>query len=95
MENISTNLMDQTKLILDEALFLNGRTKDWTSQMPLLGNIPELDSMAVMNVVAGLEGHFEIFMEDEEINAEVFATLQTLTHYIYQKLNLNYLSPIA
>ena len=55
-------------------------------QMSLLGNVPELDSMSVMNVVAAINMKFGIFMEDEDINAEVFATINSLAIYISEKL---------
>ena len=54
--------------------------------MSLLGNVPELDSMAVMNVVSAVEIKFGIFVEDEDINAEVFASIKSLALFIIQKL---------
>ena len=85
------NLVNQLKPLLDDALFLNGRTRQWGNQMSLLGNVPELDSMAVMNVVSALEVSFSIFIEDEDINAEVFATLESLANYVSQKVEQNQL----
>jgi acyl carrier protein len=75
----------QLKTVLDEALFLNGRAKQWSDQMSLLGNVPELDSMAVMNVVSAIEINFGIFVEDDDINADVFATIESLAKFIIQK----------
>lgn len=75
----------QLKSLLDDSLFLNGRTKSWSNQISLLGNIPELDSMAVMNVVSALEIKFGFFFEDDDINADVFATLESLAIFVYQK----------
>ena len=46
--------MDNTQemlKVLDEVLSLNGRTKHFKSDTPLLGGIPELDSMAVVGVI--------------------------------------------
>ena len=81
------NITNQLKTVLDEALFLNGRAQQWGDQMSLLGNVPELDSMAVMNVVSALESRFNIFVEDDDINAEVFATIESLAKFIIQKQN--------
>lgn len=90
-----TNLINQLKSILDDALFLNGQSKEWSNQMSLLGNVPELDSMSVMNVVAAIKANFGVFMEDEDINAEVFATLESLALYIkIQLLKSNQLMEI-
>ena len=52
----------------------------------LLGNIPELDSMAVVNVITALEEHFGIAVDDDEISAEAFETLGSLTRFVEQKL---------
>lgn len=79
-------IVEQLKSVIDNALFLNGRAKQWSNQMSLLGNVPELDSMAVMNVISALEVNFGILVEDEDINAEVFATLESLATLVYQKL---------
>ena len=87
MNTKTIGLINQLKPILDDALFLNGRTKNWGNQMSLLGNVPELDSIAVMNVVSALEVNFNIFIEDDDINAEVFATLESLANLIYAKTN--------
>ena len=92
MNAATKNIINQLKTVLDEALFLNGRTKQWGDQMSLLGNVPELDSMAVMNVVSAVEIKFGIFVEDDDINAEVFATIESLAIFIDQKLTL---APLA
>lgn len=80
------NIVMRLKTVLDEALFLNGRAKQWSNQMSLLGNVPELDSIAVVNVVSAIELNFSIFFEDDDINAEVFATIETLAVFIKEKL---------
>jgi len=53
----------------------------------LLGAIPELDSMAVVNVIAALEERFGILFEDDEVTAEMFETVGTLCEAVKRKLN--------
>jgi acyl carrier protein len=53
----------------------------------LLGAIPELDSMAVVNVITALEDHFDIQVADDEIGASTFATLASLSAFVEQKIN--------
>jgi acyl carrier protein len=89
MKNEMNLIIEQVKGVLDSALFLNGRALLWGNQMSLLGNVPELDSMAVMNVVSALELKFSITIEDDDINADVFATIETLTFLVCQKLENN------
>mgnify|MGYP001587539017 CR=1 FL=1 len=86
MDNAIKNITSQLKSLLDEVLFLNGQTNQWSDQMSLLGNVHELDSMSVMNVISAIEIKFGIFVEDEDINADVFATIESLAKFIIQKV---------
>ncbi|SFU46213.1 Acyl carrier protein [Nitrosospira multiformis] len=78
--------LEEVRNILSDVLDLNERKKFLTEASPLLGAIPELDSMAVVNVITALEDHFEITVDDDEISARVFETLGSLTAFIEQKL---------
>ncbi len=72
--------------ILDEVLNLNGRTEGFSEKTLLLGAIPELDSMAVVSVIAGLEERFDIKVNDDEIDGATFATLGSLIRFVDEKL---------
>jgi acyl carrier protein len=72
--------------ILTSTLQLSPRSAPLTSSTLLLGAIPELDSMAVVNVITALEEHFGIAVADDEIGAATFATLGSLTEFVEQKL---------
>jgi acyl carrier protein len=52
----------------------------------LLGALPELDSMAVVNVLLAIEEHFGIAVHDDEISARHFATVGTLACFVESKL---------
>ena len=52
----------------------------------LIGAIPEFDSMAVVSVITALEERFGIAVEDDEITAEVFQTVGSLTQFVEGKL---------
>jgi len=71
--------------ILDRTLTLGGRAQQMTHETPLLGALPELDSMAVAWLVAALERELDIRIEDDEISAELFATVGTLTDFVARK----------
>ena len=66
---------------------LGGRAEAMDASAPLLGAIPELDSMAVVNVITALEEHFGISVADDEIGAASFATLGSLSAFVEQKLD--------
>ena len=72
--------------ILADVLSLGDRKDSLKADSVLLGNIPELDSMAVVNVITALEDHFGITVDDDEISAQTFETVGTLTGFVEQKL---------
>ncbi len=78
--------LDEVKDILSDVLSLGERKNFITVDSILLGSIPELDSMAVVNVITALEEHFGITVNDDEISAKTFETLGSLTYFIEQKL---------
>ncbi len=77
---------DEVISILGEVLQLGNRTAALDAQTPLLGSLPELDSMAVATVLAGVEDRFGIYIEDDEISADVFRTVGTLAEFVDGKL---------
>ena len=78
--------LTDVKNILAQQLQLGPRAEALTEKSPLLGAIPELDSMAVVSILTGMEDHFGFTVEDDEISADTFATLGTLTAFVEQKL---------
>lgn len=79
--------INDVKQVLGETLQLGDRAKAFTAETPLFGAIAEFDSMAVVTVVNALEERFGIFIEDDEIEAEVFATVGSLAAFVDQKLD--------
>jgi acyl carrier protein len=78
--------LDDVKLILTDVLNLGDAGRALDAGSPLLGAIPELDSMAVVNLITALEEHFGITVEDDEISADTFATLGGLAAFVAHKL---------
>ncbi|RMF08989.1 MAG: acyl carrier protein [Alphaproteobacteria bacterium] len=76
---------EQVKRLLAEVLQLGDRAQTIDVETPLLGNLPELDSMAVVNLVTAIEEHFDIIIEDDEISAETFETFGSLCAFVDQK----------
>jgi acyl carrier protein len=85
-ENELTSSIDEVKSVLNSALQLGGRTRFMDPATPLLGSIPELDSMAVVHLLTALEEHFGFVVADDEIGAETFATVGSLCDFVDQKL---------
>jgi acyl carrier protein len=71
---------------LDSVLGLGGRTRGWTSQTPLLGAVPELDSMAVVSLLTALSDQFDLSIDDDDIGAATFASVGALVEYVRGKI---------
>ena len=72
--------------LIDEVLSLGGRAYAFGRDTPLLGALPELDSMAVVALIAALEERFGFVVDDDEIDGAVFATPGTLADFVAGKL---------
>lgn len=74
--------------VLDEVLNLQGRAAAMDRDSPLLGALPELDSIAVVAVITTLEERFEFTIDDDELDASRFETVGALTDFVTSKLAL-------
>jgi len=79
-------VIDDVRQVLGGTLQLGSRTDSMQPGTPLLGAIPELDSMAVVSLITALEERFDITVEDDEIGAAAFETLGSLAAFVEQKL---------
>jgi acyl carrier protein len=77
---------NQVRALVGEVLQLGDRTENLGPDSPLLGAIPELDSMAVVSVITALEESFDILVQDDDISADVFETLGTLAEFVDRRL---------
>jgi acyl carrier protein len=78
--------LEEVKKILSDVLSLGERKNSLKEDSSLLGSIPELDSMAVVNLITAMEEHFGIAVDDDEITASTFETVGTLTRFVEDKL---------
>ncbi|MDA5193594.1 acyl carrier protein [Govanella unica] len=77
---------EQVRRILAEVLQLGDKATGLDADTPLLGNLPELDSMAVVNLVTAIEDQFDIVIDDDEISAETFETFGSLCDFVAEKM---------
>jgi acyl carrier protein len=77
--------LDQTRDLLTDTLNLGESGKHLTAESPLLGALPELDSMAVVTLIAAMEDRFGIVIDDDDISASTFETLGSLAAFVEQK----------
>ena len=77
---------DAVRSVLARTLQLGGKSSSLVRDTSLLGSLAELDSMAVVQVLAALEEHFGITVADDEVSADTFATLGGLADFVESKL---------
>jgi len=54
----------------------------FTTDTELFGALPEFDSMAVANLLTGIEERFDVLIEDQDVEAEDFLTFGALTAFV-------------
>lgn len=77
--------LDEVKTILIDVLSLGENGRRLQADSPLLGSLPELDSMAVVSLVGALEDHFGIVIDDDDLSASTFETLGSLADFVARK----------
>lgn len=80
------NLLQDVLQVLDSVLGLQGRTATFHKDTPLLGAVPELDSMAVVSLITALESQFGLVIDDDDIDGAAFATVGALSDFVSHKL---------
>lgn len=73
-------------MLLDTTLGLRGKGLAFLPETRLLGALPEFDSMAIVNLVTGIEERFGVRIDDEEIEGRLFATVASLLAFVQHKV---------
>lgn len=77
---------EDVKTAVIVTLGIEDRADALSPTTPLVGGLPELDSLAIVQLILELERRFGLVIEDEEITADVFATLGSLAGFVEDKL---------
>lgn len=80
-----TATLNEVKSVLVTSLGIEDRAAAIDASTELFGGIPELDSLAVLELVTAIEDKFGITIEDEEFGGEIFETLGSLTEFVESK----------
>jgi acyl carrier protein len=84
----STSLSPALPAVIDvlaRVLGIEDRADSLTEDTPLFGSMPELDSLAVVELAAALEDRFDITIDDEDFTGEVFETIGSLSAFVEQQ----------
>lgn len=79
------DLQNQIRDILRDILSLGPRADRLELDSALLGALPELDSMAVVGLIAAIEDRFGFTVDDDEISGATFATFGSLVEFVSAK----------
>lgn len=81
---VSDSTLDGVKAVLVKTLGIQDRADSIDESTPLFGSMPELDSLAVVELAASLEEEFGIEIDDDDFTGEVFETVGTLVDFVEQ-----------
>ena len=71
------------RALLSETLGLTpARVAAFNADTELFGALPEFDSMAVANLLTGIEEKFDLLIEDGDVEAEDFLTFGSLKSFV-------------
>lgn len=73
-----------TQLALAELLaeLLGGSVERYGPGTELFGSLPELDSLALVELIAAVEERFDFELDEDDITAEVFGTVESLAAHV-------------
>ncbi|MGK0673353.1 MAG: acyl carrier protein [Halothiobacillaceae bacterium] len=81
------DLAAELRILLHDALQLDENVFEFAADTPLLGHLPQLDSMGVLAVLTALERRFGLVLHDDEIDASLFETFGALLEFVRQRLH--------
>ena len=84
MESTGSTL-NEVKSLIGETLGIADRLDSMDASTRLLGSLPELDSMAVAELLAAIEQRFDFEVDSADITTDIFDTVGTLAAYVEAK----------
>ncbi|WP_108459847.1 acyl carrier protein [Devosia naphthalenivorans] len=81
---MSDVVLESMKDIVAETLGLGARRDTLTENTALLGQMPELDSLAVVELAMAIEKRFGITIADNDFGSELFESMGSLVAYVEQ-----------
>ncbi|MFI2753387.1 acyl carrier protein [Cellulomonas sp. P22] len=75
-------VLDQVTDVVVRTLGIQDRAATLDASTALFGSMPELDSLAVLDLVTALEGRFGLSIDDGDITGEVFESIGSLVEFV-------------
>jgi acyl carrier protein len=74
--------VDEVRVVVAEVLGITDRAGTLTATTGLLGSMPELDSMAVAELLAAIEDRLGVDVDDADLTSAVFDTIGSLANFV-------------
>jgi acyl carrier protein len=82
-DTASPTTLDAVRSVVAATLGIDeARATAMHASTELLGSLPELDSMAVVELIYALEERFTVEVDGDEVTADVFETLGSLAAFV-------------
>jgi acyl carrier protein len=83
--NIDERTLETVKAVIVKTLGIEDRAATLSASTPLFGSMPELDSFAVVELLASLEAKFGFEIDGSEFTGEIFETVGSLAEFVSGK----------
>ena len=80
---IQATTLDALVEVLDTVLGDEHSGGPFTEETMLFGSLPELDSLALVELITAIEERFDFEMDEEDITAEVFESVGSLAAFVH------------
>ena len=80
--DVTASTIEDVRAMVAETLGIGDRATSMDASTRLLGELPELDSLAVAELLAAIETRFGVEVDGADVSADVFETLGTLTAFV-------------
>jgi acyl carrier protein len=84
---ISQAIFEDVKAVVVLTLHIEDQADDLGPETGLFGNLPELDSLAVVKLIVALQKRFGIEIKIDEIVGDIFGTLGGLAAFVEAKVH--------
>ena len=78
----TASTINQVKALIGQTLGIADRVDSMNASTRLFGSLPELDSMAVVELLVAIEERFGFQVNSTDIGADTFETVGTLAAYV-------------
>jgi len=85
----TASTLDEVKSLIGKILGIADRLDSMDASTRLLGSLPELDSLAVAELLTAIEARFRFEIDYADLTTDMFETVGTLVAYVKKKSALN------